>query len=290
MGLPEAAPEPPGTARALPGSRPPNERELRYGLRQYARRYGPWGIVVVNLATFFLIWQILASAKIVDPLFLPTVTGMFTALKNGFADGTLGTAVAFSLRNFAIGMGLACVVGIPLGLIMGASRVVYSIFSPYVWSLQSLPRVAVMPLLLLIFGFSVKAELTLIFISAIFPLIINCMAGVKTVEPGLIRAGHVFGAGKLDIYRRIIFPYTLPFILSGVNQGMSRGLVGMVIAEIFGGNNGLGYLTQRAGETYNSALLYAVLLILVVIALSFVQGVRWLEAKAAPWRNQGLGA
>jgi NitT/TauT family transport system permease protein len=71
---------------------------------------------------------------------------------------------------------------------------------------------------------------------------------------------------------------------------MSRGLVGMVIAEVFGGNNGLGYVTQRAGETFNSALLYAALMILVIIALTFVQGVRWLEVKAAPWRNQGLGA
>lgn len=266
------------------------ETEFRYGLRQYARRYGPAAVVVVNLAIFFTIWQILATAKVIDPLFLPSVTDMFKAMKDGFADGTLGHAVLWSLRNFAIGLGLACLVGIPLGLVMGASRVVYAIFSPYVWSMQSLPRVAVMPLLILIFGFSVKAELTLIFISALFPLIINCMAGVKTVEPSLVRAGHIFGASKIDIYRRVIFPYTLPFILSGVNQGMSRGLVGMVIAEIFGGNNGLGYVTQRAGETFNSALLYAALLILVIIALTFVQGVRWLEIKAAPWRNQGLGA
>lgn len=278
-----AAPAPPDRDRSI-------ETEFRYGFRQYARRYGPIGIVLVNLAIFFLIWQLLASAKVIDPLFLPSVTDMIKALKDGFADGTLGTAVLWSLRNFAIGLGLACLVGIPLGLIMGASRVVYAIFSPYVWSLQSLPRVAVMPLLILIFGFSVKAELTLIFISALFPLIINCMSGVKTVEPSLVRAGHVFGASKIDIYRRVIFPYTLPFILSGVNQGMSRGLVGMVIAEIFGGNNGLGYVTQRAGETFNSALLYGALFILVVIALSFVQGVRWLEAKAAPWRNQGVGA
>jgi ABC-type nitrate/sulfonate/bicarbonate transport system permease component len=283
MSAAATTPAPPDRDRSI-------ETEFSYGFRQYARRYGPLGIVVLNLAIFFAIWQILASAKVIDPLFLPTVTGMLKALRDGFADGTLTDAVLWSLRNFAIGLGLACLVGIPLGLIMGASRVVYAIFSPYVWSMQSLPRVAVMPLLILIFGFSVKAELTLIFISALFPLIINCMSGVKTVEPSLVRAGHVFGASKFDIYRRVIFPYTLPFILSGVNQGMSRGLVGMVIAEIFGGNNGLGYVTQRAGETFNSALLYGALLILVVVALTFVQGVRWLEAKAAPWRNQGVGA
>jgi ABC-type nitrate/sulfonate/bicarbonate transport system permease component len=262
------------------------ERAVRLGPRAYLRRHGPKALAVANVALFFVAWQIFAAAEIVSPLFLPKPTDMFVALKDGFADGTIPDAIVFSLRNFVIGLAAACVVGIPFGLLMGASRVAYAVMSPYVWSMQSLPRVAIMPLLILIFGFDVTAELVLIFLSAVFPIIINCMAGVQTVEPSLLRAGRVFGAGKADIYRRIIFPYTLPFIIAGVNQGMSRGLVGMVIAEIFGGNKGLGYITQRAGETFNSALLYGALLILVVVALAFVQTARWLEAKAAPWRHQ----
>ena len=266
----------------------PAERAFRYGPRHYWRRYGTVLLAVLNLTVFFIAWQLFAEAKIVSPLFLPAPSDMVVALRKGFADGSLTDAVGFSLRNFAIGMAAACAVGIPVGLMMGASRVFYSILSPYVWSMQSLPRVAIMPLLILILGFDVKAELMLIFLSAVFPLIINCMAGVQTVEPSLLRAGRVFGAGKIDMYRRIIFPYTLPFILAGVNQGMSRGLVGMVIAEIFGGNKGLGYEIQRAGETFNSPRLYGVLLLLVIVALVFVQGVRWLEVRAAPWRHQDV--
>lgn len=263
------------------------ETSFRYGPMGYLRRHGTVLLAVVNLTVFFVGWQLFAQAKIVSPLFLPAPTDMLNALRDGFADGSLTDALLFSLKNFAIGMAAACVVGIPVGLLMGSSRVVYTIFSPYVWSMQSLPRVAFMPLLILILGFDVKAELTLIFLSAVFPLIVNCMAGVKTVEPSLLRAGKVFGAGRFDLYRRIIFPYTLPFILAGVNQGMSRGLVGVVIAEIFGGNKGLGYEIQRAGETFNSPRLYGVLLLLVIVALTFVQGVRWLEVRAAPWRHQG---
>ena len=266
----------------------PAERAFRYGPRHYWRRYGTVLLAVLNLTVFFIAWQLFAQAKIGSPLFLPAPSDMVVALQKGFADGSLTDAVGFSLRNFAIGMAAACAVGIPVGLMMGASRVFYSILSPYVWSMQSLPRVAIMPLLILILGFDVKAELMLIFLSAVFPLIINCMAGVQTVEPSLLRAGRVFGAGKIDMYRRIIFPYTLPFILAGVNQGMSRGLVGMVIAEIFGGNKGLGYEIQRAGETFNSPRLYGVLLLLVIVALVFVQGVRWLEVRAAPWRHQDV--
>jgi NitT/TauT family transport system permease protein len=261
------------------------EREFSYTPGQIFRRYSTWLVTILNLTIFFIGWQLFAQAEIVSPLFLPTPTQIFGALQDGFADGTLVDGVLWSGEHFAIGMGLSILVGVPVGLLMGSSRVVDAILSPYVWSMASLPRVAIMPLLILILGFSEKAELTLIFLSAVFPIMINCMAGPRTVEPSLLRAGRVFGASRLQLYVRIIFPFTLPFIISGINQGMTRGLVGMVIAEIFGGNNGLGYLTQRAGETFNAPLLYGVLLILVVFSLSFVQGIRWVERKVAPWRS-----
>lgn len=263
------------------------ETKFKYGPSHYIRRYGAWGLAVLNVSLFFVVWQIFASAEIVSPLFLPTVTDIISALRESWSSGELPEAILWSVRAFVIGMAIACLVGIPLGLLMGASKVAYTILSPYMWSMQSLPRVAIMPLLILIMGFDVKAELMLIFVSAVFPIMVNCLSGVQTVEPSLVRAGKVFGARKFEIYRRIIFPYTLPFIIAGVNQGMSRGLVGMVIAEIFGGNNGLGYMVQRAGEEFNSALLYGILIVLVVVALSFVQTMRWLEVKAAPWRHQG---
>lgn len=89
---------------------------------------------------------------------------------------------------------------------------------------------------------------------------------------------------------KVVFPFTLPFVVSGLNQGLTRGLVGMVIAEIFGGNNGLGYVIQRAGETFESPTLYAALFLLVVISLTLVQLLRWLEVRVAPWRNQTVDA
>jgi NitT/TauT family transport system permease protein len=95
----------------------------------------------------------------------------------------------------------------------------------------------------------------------------------------------VFGASKLELYAKVILPYTLPFIVSGIQQGIGRGLVGVVIAEIFGGSDGLGYLLNRAADTFNSALLYAVLFVLVVVSLTLVQLTRWFENKVAPWRK-----
>jgi NitT/TauT family transport system permease protein len=262
------------------------ERPARTRLLGMLRRPNYVLITVVNLAVFFVGWQLFARAEIVSPLFLPKPSDIFVALKDGFADGSLFTAIAWSAEHFAIGMGIAMIVGVPLGLLMGSSKVVDAVLSPYVWAMASLPRVAIVPLLILILGFSAKAEVALIFLSALFPIMINCMAGPRTVEASLLRAGRVFGANRFQLYLKIVFPFTLPFIISGINQGMTRGLVGMVIAEIFGGNQGLGYVTQRAGETFNAPLLYGALFMLVVFSLAFVQTIRWLEIKVAPWRHQ----
>ncbi|MDO8213595.1 ABC transporter permease [Conexibacter sp. CPCC 206217] len=253
-------------------------------------RAARWGLMVLNLAIFFGIWQYVAAHGIINPLFFPKPTDIVTAMKDGFSDGTLGTALWWSMRYFAIGMIAAAVVGIPVGLLMGASPAAYALLSPYVWAMSSLPRVAITPLLILILGFSAWAELTLIFLSALFPIIINCMAGPKTVDSSLLRAGRVFGANRFEMYLRVVFPYTLPFIVAGLNQGLTRGLVGMVIAEIFGGNNGLGYVIQRAGEQFDSPLLYAALMLLVIVSLTLVQVLRVLEARVAPWRSQAVEA
>lgn len=257
------------------------------GLGKLFRRRVSWLLVLLNVTVFFVGWELFARAEVINALFLPAPSAVFAELGEMWGSGLLQEHLGYSLRNFVIGMVLSGAVGIPFGLLMGASRTVDAIFSPYVWAMASIPRVALVPLLVLILGFADSTKITLIFLSAVFPIIVNCMAGVKTVEPSLLRAGRVFGAGKVQLYAKVVFPFTLPFIMSGLNQGMSRGLVGLVIAELFAGNDGLGYLLGRAGETFNSAQLFGVLLVLVVIALVFVQGVRWLEVRVAPWRNQG---
>ncbi len=264
------------------------ERSFRYGPIAYLRRYGSVGLVILNLSVFFVLWELFARSGSINPLFLPAPTAVFAEMFEEFGPGgVLRENVFISARTFSVGMLAAMAIGIPVGLLMGASRVVDAIISPYVWAMASLPRVALMPLLILILGFTNTARLTLVFLSAVFPIIINCMAGVKTVDQSLVRAGQVFGARKPNLYRKVIFPFTLPFIIAGVNQGMTRGLVGLVIAEIFGGNDGLGYITKRAAEQFNSPLLYAVLLVLVVFSLTFVQIIRWIEYRVAPWRSYG---
>jgi NitT/TauT family transport system permease protein len=243
-------------------------------------------ITIVNLILFFLLWEIVARTEVINPLFFPKASAVFSALYRGFADGTIWPQLEHSLTNFLIGLVISAAIGIPVGLLMGASRIADLILSPYVWAMTSLPRVALIPLLILILGFGNSMQLTIIVLSAVFPIMVNCMAGVKTVDPSLLRAGRVFGTSRAQTYSKIILPFTLPFVIAGVNQGIARGLVGMLIGELLGGGgNGLGYLLDQAGHQFDAPMLYAILLLLAVMSVGLIQSMRWFERRAAPWRR-----
>jgi len=251
-------------------------------------RYGSWAVTVFNLTCFFVLWELFARSGAVNQLFLPTASGMFSALYDGLTtsappgaviSGSIRDHLFYSLSNLGIGLAIACVIGIPAGLLMGGNKYIETVLSPYVWALASLPRIALVPLFILFLGFTVKMQITIIVLSAVFPIVINAWAGVKTTEKSLL------AASRRQLYTKVVFPYTLPFIIAGIQQGIGRGLIGVIIAEIFGGSYGLGYLVQRSADTFNSSLMYAVLFLLVVVSLSLIQITRWLEAYVAPWRR-----
>jgi NitT/TauT family transport system permease protein len=269
-------------------------QDTQWTLSEAWGRYGSWLVTAVNLTAFFCLWELFARSGAISPLFLPTASSMFQALWEGLTttappgavvSGSIRDHLIYSLSNLGIGLFIACAVGIPAGLLMGGNKYVERILSPYVWALASLPRIALVPLFILFLGFTVKMQITIIVLSAVFPIIINAWAGVKTTEKSLLAAARVFGASRRELYTKVVLPYTLPFIISGIQQGIGRGLIGVIIAEIFGGSNGLGYLVSRSADTFNSALMYAVLFVLVVVSLTLIQITRWLEAYVAPWRR-----
>ncbi len=268
--------------------------KAEWTLREFWRRYGSWGITALNLTCFFVMWEAFVRMGFVNELFLPKASDMFSALWEGLTtsappgasvSGSIRDHLFFTLRNLGIGLVIACVLGIPAGLIMGGNKHVETILSPYIWALASVPRVALVPLFILFLGFTMKMQVAIVVLSAIFPVIINAWAGVKTTEKSLLAAARVFGANRWGLYTKVVLPFTLPFIIAGVQQGIGRGLIGVVIAEIFGGSNGLGYLIKRAADTFNSSLMYSVLFVLVVVSLGLIQATRWLESYVAPWRR-----
>ncbi len=270
-------------------------REVKLSFGSLWDQYGTSAVTVLNLTVFFIFWEIFARSGVVNQVFFPTASGMLQTLFEGLTSrappdaiisGQIIDHLLYTLRTLTIGVLLACAIGIPGGLLMGGNRYIERILSPYVWGLASLPRIALVPLFILFMGFTVKMQVTIVTLAALFPIMINAWAGVKTTEKSLIAAAKVFGANRRQIYSNVVLPYTLPFIIAGVQQGIGRGMVGVIIAEIFGGSNGLGFLIVRSADTFNSELMYAVLLLLVIISLSFIKITRMIEVYIAPWRQQ----
>jgi NitT/TauT family transport system permease protein len=280
----------------------PRLRDAEWNFERIWRRARYPVITIINLSIFALLWE--WGATLYDNAnFIPTFSDMAGAFKTGWiGGGGDATNETFDLlqdyviaKNFWVtiqvyGVGLiaSILVGIPIGLVMGGSKWADAILSPYVWTFSSLPRIALFPILVLFLGLGNEIKYALVILTAIFPVIINTWAGVKTTEQSLINAARVFGASRRQIYQKVVLPYTLPFVVSGIQLALSRGLVGVVIAEFLTGaskDGGLGWLIFRAARGFNGALTYAALMSLAVLALVLVQGTRSMEAKIAPWRQ-----
>ena len=249
---------------------PDRIQDLGWTFKEVWRRTRGLVVTTLNLITFFILWEVFTIYGDINPLFLPKASDMFAELWVGLTtrapegavfSGSILDHFLHSFNNLMFGLAIACLIGIPGGLLMGGNKYIEAILSPYVWALASLPRIALVPLFILFLGFTTTMQVTIIVISAVFPIMINAWAGVKTTEKSLLAAARVFGANRRQLYVKVVLPYTLPFIISGIQQGIGRGLIGVVIAELFGGSNGLGFLIQRSADTFNTAMTFAVLLL-----------------------------
>jgi NitT/TauT family transport system permease protein len=265
-------------------TRRPIERPI--GWEGFKARYGILVITIINFVIFFTLWEIIARMGVFSKLLLPPISGVVTETTKLAVSGELWKHVSFSATNFTVGFLIATVTGVPLGLFLGASKKLDIVLGPYVWALFSTPREALLPLITVALGFGMSSKVFLIFLGAFFVIVINTWAGVKTVEQSLIHAGKVFGANRFTIFSKIVVPYTLPFIIVGLRLGVTRALVVTIIAEMIASSRGMGYVIMRAVDEFNSAKLFSMILILVIVSMTLVTGMRRLEAWVAPWREK----
>jgi len=251
--------------------------------RVYSRKQR-WIVGVINVTCFFVLWQLLAVYSDIPQLFLPSVTDVFTELKQMSDEGILWSNLAISAWIYVLGMVISIAIAVPLGLLIGGVRILDRIFSTYVWALYTTPRLILMPLILLWVGINDTARIVIIVLSAVPATLVVVMEGVKTVDTSLVRAAKSFGASRVRLFRSVVLPSTVPFIATGIRMGVSRGLIGLFIGEIFTAANGIGYIITLAGKTFNSARMYGMLLIFVLFCVALVGLSQLLERKVSAWR------
>jgi len=237
----------------------------------------------VSVVVVILLWEFFG--RDVNPLFLSYPSAIARAFVQLLNAGQFVQQAIGSLQVYAVGLSAALVVGILVGLLMGRYRLAEYILDPFVYALDATPRVALIPILLLWFGLGAPAKIAVVFLSGVFPVLMNTFSGVRTVSAGLVEVGRAYGAGEGKIFTKIIVPASLPFIMAGVRLAVGRALIGIITAEMFAAVTGLGALLIRYSSALATDKFFVPVIFLAVLGVILTRAVEFLEKRFAPWKE-----
>ena len=282
----------PSTPAAHPGGSPARIAPLHHGHHRPRRGFlytaaGVWTVRVVTFVTLIAAWELYASG-VSRALFAAPSAILESIIELTITEGSLWGAIAVSMGALVAGFGLAIVVGVLIGLVMGRFRPVEYVLDPYVSFLYALPSIALIPLLVIWFGIDMQLRLALVFLAGVFPVIINTMAGVKNVDSELIDVGRVACASERQMVTSIVLPAAMPFIVAGIRVALSQALVGVIVAEMTAIITGLGGMIIRFANFFQTANLFVPILAIMVVSVGLTTLLKWLERRLMPWDKRHI--
>ena len=257
------------------------------------RSFEPALLGTLTIVILLFAWQLLPQLITISAgarLFFTTPSRIAITLWNMFAQGTIWLPLGVSAAAFSVGLGLAIAVGLPLGILLGRSRTLNAMLDPFVTAFNATPRLVFLPLLLLWFGLGMWSKVVIVFIGALFPILINTYEGVRNADRVLINVVRSFGAGEWDIARLVVVPNAMPYIVVGLRLAIGRATLGVVVAEFFGSEEGLGVVMVRAASSYHVDIVFAGLVVFAGLSLLMTSGVKMIENRLSRWRPQHASA
>lgn len=229
------------------------------------------------------LWML--AARNFGPNVVPTPLATMQAAQRLVAEGRLPAAFGASLSVYLSGYILAIACAIPAGVLMGGFRLLGKTLEIYVFALAATPRVAFIPLIIVILGLGPDAKIFIIFLGALMPILINTYAGVTAADDELVEMARSTGAGRWRIFLSIVLPGAAPFIVTGMRLGATIGLINTVVAELYTAVSGLGGLLAIYGNTFRMAEYFVVVITLAIIGVVLTEALRYLEISLARWRG-----
>jgi ABC-type nitrate/sulfonate/bicarbonate transport system permease component len=232
------------------------------------------------------LWEWAWSAGRISPLFFTGPSQVVDRFVIEWNEGRLKQDIAYSGINFVIGVGGAIAAGVVLGVIVGWYRRLAMVFEPFLTALYSTPRVALIPLVLIWFGIGMWSKVFIVFINAFFPVLINTIGGVRAIDRDLLRAARAFCASDWQIFTTVVIPGSVPFILTGIRQAVSLGLIGVVVGEMFGGSEGIGYMVNYGGQTFQTDTVFLGVVLIAMAGIILTWLAERLERHFSRWRPE----
>jgi NitT/TauT family transport system permease protein len=229
----------------------------------------------------FVFWELVCRVFNVSQIILPAPSAIFAATVRYF--GPIARNSFVTLWTTIAGFALAVVFGLLLGLLVGWSRTIYRGLYPVMIGFNSIPKVAVVPVLVLWFGIGEIPAILTAFLISFFPVVVNVATGLATIEPDLEDVLRALGASKLDVMRKVGIPRAMPYFFGSLKVAITLAFVGTVVSETIAANAGLGYLMAQAGSNFQMPLVFAGLLALAVLGIVMYAVTAWFETRMTGW-------
>jgi NitT/TauT family transport system permease protein len=261
----------------------------RVATSAFRQRLESMALGTAVIVLLLIIWELLpyfVPMKQGTRLFFTVPSRVLATLWQMFASGSIWAPLGVSATAFAIGLALAIAAGLPLGILLGRSSTLNAMFDPFITAFNATPRLVFLPLLMLWLGIGLWSKVAIVFLGALFPLLINTHEGVRNADKLLINVVRSFGAKEWDVARFVVIPNSLPFIVVGLRLAIGRAILGVVVAEFFGAQDGLGVLMVRAASSFNVDVVFAGLIIFAALSLIMTGLVKLVEERMNRWRPQ----
>src|ERR1700750_151612 len=238
---------------------------------------------ILSVLGGLLLWEVISRFLVAHALFLAAPSQIFAAIVALAKSGELWRHLSVSAIEFALGYVIASILGIIVGFAMAESATMKRVLQPWISGLYATPTIALAPLFILWLGIGIWSKVLVVIFLVLFPVTINTEAGLRTTSERLIEMLKSFGASRSQIFFKVSLPSALPFILAGLKLGIGRGLIGVVVAELFGSRAGLGRLISQAADAFNMPELVAGGVVLAIAGIAMTAGFTWLERRLVPW-------
>ena len=241
---------------------------------------------ILGVAVFLVVWEWAGTTVENGKLYFSTPSLVIATFVSMLSTGEIWNDMWVSFQEFAIGYLASIVVAIPLGIAMGWYRRLNALLNPLVSAFYATPRIALMPLIIIWFGIGIYSKITVVFLGAVFQILITTITGVRTLDESLIRAARSFGATDRKVFLSIALPGSVPFILTGLKLAVGRALIGVVVGEMIAAEAGVGYMMAKAGATFQTGTVMVGVLIIAVFGMISMDLLGRVERRFQAWRPQ----
>ena len=245
------------------------------------------------VAIFLTIWEFMGGAWSVynpipflriNPMFMSAPSMIWKAAVQLFASGEIYNDLYVSGVEFGVGYALSVIFAIPFGIMVGWYKRMSYIFDPFINAMNATPRIALLPLVIIWLGIGILSKVGIIFLGAVFPILINTRDGVKTTPYNLLNAARSFGASEWQIFKSVVLPSTVPFILTGLRLGVGRALIGVMVGELYAATAGIGFMITVAGATFQTDKVFVGVLVFAISGVTAMELLTRLESRFDKWR------